>query len=289
VDLIGPARFARFAYPPNTKGYCGPDRPDELFELAVHPDQRGEPATELRRLATVFEGAFPYLQLLSGCNHRDDPLDADVVEAYWIGNELLAAVPTFDLGRSIDDRFRRRAGRGWGALSLAIPAGCANHAFHVLVASPWVGLLREGIVDEPLAIIDQCRVSWGRVLSTVGDALLIERTPLVWDRDRLGFGTPENRTVASLVRAEVGDIVATHWGWACERLTASQARWLRRVTESQLLALSLTGRPIGDASSDGQLAGEPGFPQNPDTPVQRSGVARPNDGLVNLLDQQHRT
>ncbi len=241
----GPARFARFAYPPNALGFCGPDRPDDLRDLADRAATGPEPVAELRRLARVFEGAFPYLQLLAGCAHRDDPLAAEVVEAYWIGNRLLGQVSTVDLGRSVDDRFRRRAGRGWGALRAAIPAGCANHAFHVLVASPWVGLLRAGIVDEPLAAIDQCRVSWARVLAATGDSLVVERAPMVWEHDRLGFAEPVDVTIRTLVPARVGDTVAVHWGWACDRLTESQLRWLQHVTESQLHALSLTGRPVG--------------------------------------------
>ena len=257
MDVTGPARFARFAYPPNALGYCGPDRPDDLRELAARRDQRGETTAELRRMAGVFEGAFPYLQLLAGCSHRADPLDADVVEAYWIGNELLGNVPTADLGRSVDERFRRRAGPGWGHLRESVPAGCANHAFHVLVASPWVGLLRAGVVDEPLAVIDQCRVGWAHVLHAAAAELVVSRTPLVWEGDRLGFGEPEITTIGSLVAAEEGDTVATHWGWACERLTPSQATWLRRVTASQLRALTLTGRPVGAATAAGQPAAEP--------------------------------
>ena len=32
----------------------------------------------------------------------------------------------------------------------------------------------------------------------------------------------------------VDDVVALHWGWACEVLTQVQLSWLRRVTAEQL-------------------------------------------------------
>jgi hypothetical protein len=231
VDLTGPQRFARFAYPPNALGYCGPGNPDDLFELAT-----AQPDEELVRLARAFEGAFPYLELLAGANRRTDPLDPDVVEAYWIGNALLEKVSTADLGRSVDDRFRRRAGRRWGDLAEAVPAGCANHSFHVLSVSPWVGLLRGGLIDEPLGIMDDCRISWGTVLSVDGQNLVVERSPLIWSIDGLDHGPSVPTTIQALVPCQIGDVVAIHWGWACETLDARQVAWLRHVTNSQLKA-----------------------------------------------------
>ena len=112
-------------------------------------------------LATQFEGAYPYLRLLAGAHGCDDPLDPDVVEAYWIGNHLLDEVTTLDFGNSIDDRFRRRAGAAWHRIDESIPAGVAHHSYHVLHVMPWAGLLQRGVVDEPLRIIDQCCVTLG--------------------------------------------------------------------------------------------------------------------------------
>ena len=231
MDLTGPQRFARFAYPPNALGYCGPGNSDDLLHLATV-----QPEEELIHLARAFEGAFPYLELLAGANRRTDPLDPDVVEAYWIGNALLEKVSTADLGRSVDERFRRRAGRRWGDLAEGVPAGCANHSFHVLSVSPWVGLLRGGLIDEPLGIIDDCRISWGTVMSVDGQNLVVERSPLIWSIDGLDYGPSVPAKIQALVPCEIGDVVAIHWGWACERLDARQVAWLRHVTNSQLNA-----------------------------------------------------
>ena len=85
--LAGPLRFARYAYGPNVLGYCGPDAAEELRGFAT--SGRIEP--RLRELAAAFEGAYPYLERIARANGLPDPLDPRVVEADWLGGELLAA------------------------------------------------------------------------------------------------------------------------------------------------------------------------------------------------------
>ena len=84
----GPVAFARFAYPPGALGYCGPADSSSLLTAAAE----GTALRELSALAVRFGGAWPYLKLIASENGIDDPLDPLVVEAYWIGNELLERV-----------------------------------------------------------------------------------------------------------------------------------------------------------------------------------------------------
>jgi hypothetical protein len=113
------------------------------------------------------------------------------------------------------------------------------------VVSPWVGLMRDGAVDEPLSIVDDCRVSWGTVISTMAGFVVVERTPLVWEDGRLVPGAAEVVTVSCAVEvaAVVGDVVSIHWGNVCDVLTTSQFAWLRHVTNSQLVLSAAIGRP----------------------------------------------
>jgi hypothetical protein len=200
--------------------------------------------TELRRSAREFLSAYPYLELLAGAAGLDDPLADVAVEAYWIGNPIATRVAVGDFGRSVSDRFRGRCGRDWPHLELAVPGAICNHAFHVLVASPWVGLMRGGVVDEPLAIVDDCRVSWGRVVSNDGDPQVsVERTPLTWSNGRLVPGAPEIAVVATDIPVSLGDTVALHWGSVCDVLSDRQLAWLRHVTATQLSLAETVGRP----------------------------------------------
>jgi hypothetical protein len=225
----GPLRFVRFASPPNRLGHCGPVASDGVGEYLHAPIDGG-----FAELAAQFEGAYPYLQLLAGAAHRADPLDADVVEAYWIGNSLLDRVDLLDFGNSIDARFRRRAGSTWSRIDASVPAGVAHHSYHVLHVTPWAGLMRGGVVDEPLRIVDQCCVSWAHVVGDGDGSPLVRRRPLVWTGSRLRLGEPVVEQVSSPIDVEVGDWVALHWGTVCERLRPDQLGWLRRTTLDQL-------------------------------------------------------
>ena len=151
----GPLLFARYAYPPNALGLCGADETRTLLEYGAARESDGG----LRQLARTFEGAWPYLVLIAGANGIADPLDPRVVEAYWVGNDLLDRVGGGALARHVEDRFRGRIGGSWTPgrrrrRRRAVP----HHSFHVLAVYPWLGLLRTGIVDEPLHVLDRCRV-----------------------------------------------------------------------------------------------------------------------------------
>ncbi|MFN8034357.1 MAG: DUF6390 family protein [Acidimicrobiia bacterium] len=244
--LDGPTRFARFAYPPNALGYCGPDDHLALLEYGASGASDGG----LRDLARRFEGAWPYLQLIAGCSGIDDPLDARVVEAYWIGNELLDTVTDFELGTSLTDRFRGPAGATFERLAAAIGAGGRpHHCFHVFAVYPFTGLVRSGTVDQPLHVLERCRIRWGRVVDVVGGDVLVRSRPLVWDGTRLGLGAAR---VEQAVAGHTGrvfepalrrdDWVALHWDWVCERLDRRQLANLRGITERQLATVN--GMPL---------------------------------------------
>lgn len=190
---------------------------------------------ELIRLAEGFAGAWPYLQLIAAANRIADPLDERVVAAYWVGNGLLDNVRMAQYGVFLEERFRGRAGRGWESIAAAIPAGAVpHHSFHVFCVYPWTGLLREGRAEPSLRVLDSCRISWGRVLST--DPAVVLRRPLTWDGRALGLGPPEPRQVTAgfVTGLRIGDWVSVHWDWVCDRLTVGQVRALRTYTDRHL-------------------------------------------------------
>ena len=243
----GALRFAAYAYPPNALGFCGPDASQQLLQQV----SAGVDDPDLRRLARGFEGAWPYLELIAAANGIRDPLDASVVEAYWVGNALLDRVGPRLLGDSLENRFRGRAGRSWDRLSEAVPAGAVpHHSFHVFGIYPWVGLLREGRVDEPLHVLDRCRVRWGRVVEVKGPRAVVESRPLLWDGRRLLLGP--HRLEEVLLRVEglglagpvqAGDWCSLHWDWVCERLDHRQLAALARCTARQLEVVNGTPFP----------------------------------------------
>ena len=236
---LGPALFARFAYPPNALGLCGPDDHDALVQAASAATT--EASDEIRHLAGAFAGAWPYLQLIAAANGIDDPLDAQVVAAYWIGNDLLDAVPATWLADHAEDRFRRVAGRGFaGVVAGVLAGGRPHHNFHVFGVSPWVGLLRGDATGEPLRVLDQCRVRSATVLSVAADRAVVATTSLRWDGAAL-TQVPSEQSVRwqddgnrLWTRPRPGDAVALHWDWICQGLTEPQLQELQRWTRRHL-------------------------------------------------------
>ena len=245
--VSGPVLFARYAYPPNSLGYCGPGDPTALFESAVD----GGHVDHLTRLASQFEGAWPYLELIAGCSGITDPLDRRVVEAYWIGNELALAVSPSILAASLDERFRRRANGQVADVVAPVMAGAiAQHGLHVFGVYPWVGLLRAGRQGPALEVIDRCRIRWGRVVSIDQDLVRVASRPLGFDGSLLALEEEREEEVRRSVdgvgfvdELHVGDLVSLHWDWVCDRLTPRELRWLTYCTDRNLRAVNSLSRP----------------------------------------------
>ncbi len=230
--------FARYAYAPNELGFCGPGDHRALFDYGT----AGVSDRGLGEIARGFHGPWPYLTALAGAAGVEDPFDARVVEAYWVGNELLERVRMHDFGRTLEEYFKPKAGSRFGLLAEAVPHGAvAHHGFHVFGVYPWVGILESGRVDEPLHQLDRCRIRWGRVVGLERDQAIVRFRPLGWDGTRLVLDPPRLETVTraldgtAFVRdLAVGDWVSMHWHWICDRLDRRQLGNLRRYTARQL-------------------------------------------------------
>jgi len=247
IAAPGPVLFARYAFPPNSLGYCGPGDPSGLLGAAAE----GTDLVGLGQLAARFEGAWPYLQLLAACSGLDDPLDRRVVEAYWVGNDLAARVPSSALAHSLGDRFEQRSGRRFASLVSAVPAGgIPQHSFHVFAVYPWLGLLRAGMDGPPMEVLDKCRIRWGRIEGAAGDMVTVTSRALTFDGSRLVLGPNRveqvRRSVDGVGLTEdlrVGDVVSLHWDWVCDRLSPTALRWLRYCTLRNLAAVNSLAAP----------------------------------------------
>ncbi len=247
LPVPGPILFARYAYGPNNLGYCGPEEAQALFEHAT--DGAGDDRA-LRDLASQFEGAYPYLQLIAVANDLPDPLDPRVVEAYWLGNDLLDRVTPALLGASMERRFRPRLrADGWRWLATKPEAGAVPvHAFHVLDVFPRVGLMRGGqAIERAVQIMDSCRIRWGRVLERDGDWLVVSAVPLELADGKLAIAAPRVERIRGwrdgagfLDGVDAGDVVSIHWDWACDRLDRRRLALLQEWTTRQLTIANQT-------------------------------------------------
>ncbi len=249
-DGDGALRFARYAYPPNALGYCGPADAAELFGAV----ESGNVAA-VSRLAGEFAGAWPYLQLIAGSNALHDPLDPRVTEAYWLGNHLLDQVAPRLLAASLEERFGRQVGLDLPFLvEAALRGGVADHSFHVFAVSPWVGMLRAGKDEQPaLTVLDRCRIRWGTVESVEHGAVTVRVRPLLFVGSHLVLGE-EHLEVARYHAASAsaerlpevltpGERVSLHWDWVCERLDPQRLAWLRGCTLRNLSVVNAARVP----------------------------------------------
>jgi hypothetical protein len=212
VSDSGTRLFARYAYPPNALGYCGPEGASVLL--------RADATAEIAARARAFQGAWAYLEFIARSADIADPLDARVVEAYWIGNDLLDRVPPAALTAFLRRRFAGQEGGSWAS---AQDRAVAHHSFHVFEVYPWLGLLRRTGNPAAVSVLDRCRIRTGTVRAVHGPTATVVSRPLIWTDGTLTSGPPADEVVRTLPRdVESGDRVALHWDWICDVLTPAQ-------------------------------------------------------------------
>jgi hypothetical protein len=165
-----------------------------------------------------------------------------VVEAYWIGNELLERVEAADLYRSLEERFGAHLPPKVRAQVLRKPPAGAKpfHLFHVLD-------VYRHLDEVGMATMESCRISWGQVREVDGAAVTVDRRPLVLREGSLELGEPRAERVLRAFEGRgfaddvaVGDWVSIHWGWVCEVLDARKLTSLRRASAAHLALANAT-------------------------------------------------
>ncbi len=238
--LAGQLRFIHYAFMPNRLQYCGGDDNRTLLEYGTAQVVDGGLTPLLRR----FTGALPYLRLIARANNIADPFDSRVVEAYWIGNNLLEQVEVRQLYDALAERFGKQLeGAARQVMLNKAPAGARpHHNFHVFDIHS-----RVGEMEHTMETMDQCRISSGKVVAVEGAELVVERQPLIMVEGKLALGPAERTRVTRQVEsygfadtAAVGDWVALHWGWVCEVLSPAQAAQLAHYTRYHLALANQT-------------------------------------------------
>lgn len=247
MSLAGLTLCSRYAYPPNALHLCGPEKQTDLSWYV----QTEKPDRGTAEILAQFSTLYPYLCLIAGENGLKDPFDKEVVQAYWLGNQLLSNVGVTPFVNYLKDtlHLKRHLPRRLLSTILAkLPAGAVpHHAFHVLNVYH-----RTGHIATPhtLETMDACLINWGKVVSVGNGSIVVKTQKLTTQGNKLVFDHPITRSITYFGKRkeinsnlQVDDIVSYHWGKFCERLTSPKLQSLSFYTK---LALNLanTSNPL---------------------------------------------
>ncbi|MBU0670979.1 hypothetical protein KKF29_02365 [Patescibacteria group bacterium] len=242
--MTGILSCTTYAFMPNKLSYCGPDNNRDLLEYgATRTVDAG-----LKNILSDFQNLWPYLKFIANNNKIADPFDNRVVEAYWVGNELLENTTMKGFHRHLIDTLQIKKKLDPASLEYLIgkiPLGAKpHHTFHVLNV-----FLRTGhwALANVLETIDNCRVGWGQISQIEKDHFMVRTQPLVMREKKLELGQPIIKKIKKTIDdktfinvANLNDWVSFHWGFACEKINIRQVVNLQRYTTEAIKLANLT-------------------------------------------------
>lgn len=223
----------RFSHITNQLRFCGPkEASEQFFNYLKNKDNRQQVESVLRK----FEGLFPYLSAIAGKNNRN-PFDHEVIEAYWIGNNLLDSFNDEDLKNIIKTLIQRGLPESIGEnLIKNLPSSLIpHHNFNVFYVG--TGNITNS-VKPTLENMNNCMISWGKVTDINDNELTINSISIKKPKDK--FFIEENQTKKVKYLKEMfpnikkGDQVALHWNSAALILTDQQLNNLKKYTQKIL-------------------------------------------------------
>jgi hypothetical protein len=223
----------RYAYPTTKLGYCGPkDLSDDIYSCA-----KTGTCGDLREYILRYEALPIYLKLIAEA-HDKDPLDLDVVEAFWIGSKLSNTIKTEEIRRSFIPLmkipfYKKRLEPKFSAF----PDDChPTHSFHVLL----IGSIT-GVLDNSIGSANSCLVRKG---DFDGSRTMVEY--LVEKKDHWTVDRKESRGMnIDFIDQSPGDIFSFHWDYAVQKLDRPKAE---NHTKDLIHHLDIRNRIISELS-----------------------------------------
>ncbi|OIP04597.1 hypothetical protein CO101_02665 [Candidatus Berkelbacteria bacterium CG_4_9_14_3_um_filter_39_23] len=219
--MDGSLYHLRFGFPPNHFHYCGPRDSRAILDYL----KAGKTDEGLRQLLEKFRGAVPYLKFIAQENKIKDPFDRRVVEAYWVGNDLLKNCNLQRFYNELENRFHTLVSKKTLVEMLGnVPLGSRpHHSFHVIhIFSQTGGMLK--MFQPSLTLMNNCLIRPGKIkLKIKNKELKIKTQKLKIVNHSIKFvPSIETARVLDSTKFKKGDLVAIHWGWICDKISSSQ-------------------------------------------------------------------
>lgn len=239
MDKKGLLLCAQYAASPNFLGYCGPTKSSSLIDHLIEKQTDGE----VSHILSDFETLYPYLELIARENNIDDVFDKNVVEAYWIGNQLLGRAyqknSAFFQEKLVLEKKLERKGFSFFMNKIRSFMYLPHHAFHVMNIFKRTG---KNPSVHTIETMDACKIGWGRVVSTNADASIVVVTnPLIIKENKLALATAMKKNIQFsygkkqyMKKLLHGSWVSFHWGYVCDIMTEKQVKNLAYYTQKAI-------------------------------------------------------
>jgi hypothetical protein len=227
---------AVYGLAPQALGFCGPQERASRRTLTDYLENKAS-AVKIRKILEKFEAAFAYLELIARKNKIKDPFNMKVVEAFWVGNELLDKVNGADLQRMVLKKFIAPGllskNEAQKRIKKIYAKSKPHHSFHVYIFGTITG--RISLTEARLK--DVCRIGWGKVQGIKKAKIVVEYRPIIKKKEFI-FGKKKQKEISwnkkIIPNIKIGDQVSFHWETLCQKLSASQVRNLRKYTQKTL-------------------------------------------------------
>ncbi len=222
---------------PHELGFCGPgDEGGCQTKLKNYLEGEQYQGKEIAGLLDKFVGAANYYSLIARLNGIEDKYDEKVIEAYWLGNELLDKIKVDDIKKMVMNKFvgpklltKEEAQEKINGFP---KEGAAHHTFHIFFVGAVTGRGKAGA-----KLKDKCKVSWGEVkeIFSAENKIKVKTKKLFPEERDVVVKIDWDKAFAPELRA--GDTVSFHWGRVSEKITREQLDNLIKYTGINYKAL----------------------------------------------------
>ncbi len=225
--------LARHSFPPNRLHYCGGNDYSQKIKLFV-ANKSPVLANELRTDYTTFQSAYNYLCAIADAN-KLDPFDPLVVEAYWIGNQLLENVSRKQIADLYTTKFSNEQNLGKELASEFAanlpPTVIPHHSFHVLYLHFMTRQLKATLQNLENCLILPCQVADASHSSLVVHAPSLEHGEKGYF---ISSGKLKKIEKPFPDHIRIGDWVSMHWNTYCMKLSTDQKQRLEQYTQKNI-------------------------------------------------------
>jgi len=193
-----------------------------------------------------FSTLYPYLCLIAYQNNFSDPFDPLVVEAYWLGNQLLEKVRIKSYADHLIDKMelkKKSPGELKRLVNFFPRSPKPHHSFHVLAVWRRTGHLN---IPHTLETMDACLINWGKIIAFNEDGTIKVTTQKLEDvAGKLHLTKKITRNIKYQGKSDAlksdlvkGDYLSYHWGYFCQKLEVRQLINLKYYTNLSLQVIN---------------------------------------------------